>query len=272
MSFQPVIPTTGYAGWRFLLRTLETQRTAFTESKPIQQATDYFRENIGKVRTADDLLGDRRLLQVALSAFGLEADINSKAFVRKVLEGGTTDDGALANRLADKRYAAFSQAFGFGDAGEPRTGLKSFQDDIVARFKARSFESAVGEQNDQMRLALNVSSGLADAVSQSSTPRGQWFTIMGNQPLREVFESAFGLPAGFGRLDIDKQLEQFQQKSQANFGTEAPADFLKPENQEKLIRLFLIRSEISAGSSTSGGAIALSLLQSAPTVSQLRSR
>jgi len=77
MSFTPVIPMTGYAGWAFLSRTLERQQESFVESGTVKRAAEYFRENIGKATTAEALVGDRRLLEVALGAFGLEDDINA---------------------------------------------------------------------------------------------------------------------------------------------------------------------------------------------------
>ncbi len=72
MSFQPVVPLSGYVGWRFLERTIDAQQEAFNTSQPIARATDYFREKIAQVRTADDLVADRQLLSVALGAFGLD--------------------------------------------------------------------------------------------------------------------------------------------------------------------------------------------------------
>ena len=103
MSFQPVIPLTGYLGWRFLERTSDAQQDIFAKSQPVQRATDHFREKIGKVNSAADLVNDRQLLSVALGAFGLDADINNRAFIQKVLEDGTLSQDALANRLADNR-------------------------------------------------------------------------------------------------------------------------------------------------------------------------
>ncbi len=102
------------------------------KSPVIQRDTDYFLENIGKIDTAEDLVNDRRLLSVALGAFGLDEDIDSKYFIRKVLEDGTLDPEALSNKLADKRYLDFSQAFGFGDYGiPPRTKVSDFATEIV---------------------------------------------------------------------------------------------------------------------------------------------
>ena len=107
MTFQPVIPLSGYTGWRFLQRTLATQQATFNDSAPVKRATEQFRERIGGVRTAADLVKDRALLQVALGAFGLDDDIDNTYFVQKVLADGTTSDDALSSKLADKRYAAF---------------------------------------------------------------------------------------------------------------------------------------------------------------------
>lgn len=263
MSFQPVVPFTGYAGWRFLQSTLETQKTAFVETASFERQTTYFRENIGKIQTAEELVADRRLLQVALGAFGLDEDINNKAFIQKILEEGTLDDDALANRLADKRYAALAFEFGFGNLGA-RTGLTRFADDILARFADRQFERAVGEVNNDMRLALNLSSGLEDILAEDLSPNAQWFSVMGNSPLRTVFQTALGFPSSFGAIDIDQQLTAFKERSQSVFGTEEVADFADPAMQEKLVRLYLVRSEAAAFSASGTASIALTLLQSAP--------
>lgn len=260
MTFQPVIPFSGYTGWRFLQRTLETQTKAFVESPQIQRATDYFRENIATVRTVDDLMANRRLLEVALGAFGLDDDINNKAFIRKVLAEGTLKDDAFANRLSDKRYTEMARVFGFGDLGA-RTGLATFPDSIVKRYTARQFERAVGEQNDQMRLALNVSTGLQDVLTASSTKNGQWLGVMGNAPLRQVVQTAMGFSASFGQIDLDQQLDSFKDRARNVFGTDDLRDFTDPQLQDKLIRLYMIRAEASPASGFSAASVALSLLQ-----------
>lgn len=260
MTYQPVIPLSGYTGWRFLQRTLDTQTKAFTQSAEIKRVTDYFKENIGKVANVDDLMKDRRLLDVALKAFGLEDDINNKAFIRKVLAEGTIKDAAFANRLSDKRYAEFSRVFGFGDLGA-RTGLAIFPDSIITRFNSRQFEKAVGEQNGQMRLALNVGTGIKDVLSNSSTPTGQWLGVMGNVPLRTVFETALGFSSSFGQIDLDQQLVAFRSRAKTIFGTDDLKAFADPVVQEKLIRLYMVRAEAAASSGSTSASRALSLLQ-----------
>ncbi len=260
MTYQPVLPLSGYTGWRFLQRTLDTQTKAFTQSPEIKRATDYFKENIGKVRTVDDLMKDRRLLDVSLKAFGLDDDINNKAFIRKVLAEGTLKDGAFANRLSDKRYTEFARVFGFGDLGA-RTGLATFPDAIINRFNSRQFEKAVGDQDNDMRLALNLGTGIKDVLTNSSTSTGQWLGVMGNSALRVVFQTALGFSASFGQIDLDQQLVAFKSRARSVFGTDDLKSFTDTALQDKLIRLYMVRSEAAASSGSSPASRALTLLQ-----------
>lgn len=263
MSFQPVLPLSGLAGWHFLSRTREQQQASFASTPQMVRDVAYFAERIGSVRTAKELVGDRRLLSVALGAFGLEADLGSKAFVQKVLEGGSLDSSSLANRLADKRYLRMAEAFGFGDPGLPNTQLSDFAAQIVAAYQDRQFEAAVGAQRPELRLALGFSRDLTEILGAQKTENGRWYAVMGNTPLREVMQKALGLPKAFAALDIDRQLEDFKQAARQNFGTDDLARLAEPELAETVIRRFLLRSEVESQAGTSKGQMALLLLQSA---------
>ena len=113
MSFQPILPGTGLVGWKLLSRTMETQQAALNRSAEISRDTAYFAANIAKVDTAEQLVGDRRLLRVALGAYGLQEDIDNRYFIQKILADGTLAPDALANKMADDRYTQFAEAFGF---------------------------------------------------------------------------------------------------------------------------------------------------------------
>ncbi|HBQ37085.1 MAG TPA: flagellar protein [Rhodobacteraceae bacterium] len=262
--FQPVVPFGGFAGWSFLNRTIDNQKDAYAKSPEVARETKYFEDNIGKIKTAEDLVSNRRLLKVALEAFGLGDDINNKFFIRKVLEDGTLTNDALANKLSDKRYLKFSQAFGFGDFSVPSTTLSDFGSKITSAFKERQFETAIGNQNENFRLALGIDRELTEIAGKDLAEDTMWFTIMGNPPMRKVFETAFNLPKSFGTLDLDKQLETFKDKARSAFGDDGIKQFATPEKQEDLTRLFLLRADIQAlNINTSGSHTALTLLQNA---------
>lgn len=267
MMFSPVIPFGGYTGWTFLQRTQTAQRTAF-EADPVAKRDEaYFREKIGGIKTAEALVSDRRLLRVALGAYGLDGDINNKAFIRKVLDEGTLKVGTLANRLADKQYQAMSAAFGF-DLSVPRTQVSTFADKILTAYKARRFESAVGDQNNDMRLAMNARRELATLATKPSGPDTKWLTVIGNSPLRQVFETALGLPATFVGLDLDKQVGILRAKSERALGSGEVAQFSDPKQVEKLLRQFLVRAEVNGSGTVSSPA--LQLLQAGSGLLSLR--
>ncbi len=272
MSFTPALPLTGYAGWTFLNRTLATQSASLNATPENKRDEEYFRTNIGKIDTAEQLVNDRRLLKVALGAFGLENDINNKFFIQKVLQDGTLKTDTLANRLADKQYQKLSAAFGFGDFSTPRNKISDFPDKILAQYKTRQFEAAVGTQNSDFRLALNLQRELpAIAAKTTSTENAKWFSIMGSTPLRTVFQTALGLPSSTASLDLDVQLGIFKSRTKSQFGSETVAQFADPANMDKLVRRYLLRSETNAFAQSGTGNTALTLMQQALAASRNRS-
>ena len=261
MTFQPILLGSGFSGYQFLKRTLEDQQQNFNNSTVNKRETEYFRENIGKIQTAQQLVDDRRLLDVALRAFGLGEDINSKAFIEEVLREGTDNNEALANRLSDNRYAEFSEAFGFAEEFGPNTTLATQMELVIERFEVQEFEVAVGAQNDSMRQALNAEREMAELAASSISNDAKWFTVMGNPPLRSVMEKALGLPTSFSQQNIDSQLTTFKDRANSIFGSSEILIFAETENVDKLVRDFLVRDQLDQFSQTSPGSIALQLLQ-----------
>ncbi|MDP2062212.1 MAG: DUF1217 domain-containing protein [Phaeovulum sp.] len=261
MSFAPVIPFSGYAGWKFLGRTMQMQKAAFAASATLKRDEAHFREKIGGIRTAEDLVSDRRLLKVALGAFGLDSDIDNRFFIRKVLEEGTLDTSDLANRLSNKSYAEFSRAFGFGDYSTPRTVLSDFPDEILAAYGQRQFEAAVGETDNNMRLVLNAERELPKLAAKASSETTKWLTVIGSKPLAEVVRTALGFPASFSATNVDAQVSSLRRKASAMFGSSDPKLFADPANMDKLVKMYLLRAQTAAGLGTTKSA-ALQLLQS----------
>lgn len=260
MSFQPTVPLAGIAGWRFLERTAERQQAAFEKSPEIAREVAYFEEKIASVTSAAELVADRRLLKVALGAFGLETEIDKKAFIRRILEEGTNDPTDLASRLTDPAFRKLADAFGFGNAGGSQTATAGFAAKITSAYKTRAFEAAVGDANQNMRFAMNFRREIA-ALAEGAG--GSWYSILGSKPLRAVVEKAFGLPSSFGQIDIDKQRDTLMDKASAMFGSDSLTVFKDPAAVEKMITRFLARAQIEEGAIATGpAAAALTLLQS----------
>ncbi|MBS1167710.1 MAG: hypothetical protein H6R00_3735 [Proteobacteria bacterium] len=85
-----------------------------TAAQPdVKRATEYYKENIGKMTSVDGFLGNQRLYAYAMKAYGLEDMTYAKAFMRKVLDSDLSDAASFANKLVDKRYQDFAKAFSF---------------------------------------------------------------------------------------------------------------------------------------------------------------
>ncbi len=240
---QPLLPLDGILGFRFLERSLADQQDRFVSGARVERELAYFRERIAQIETAEELVGDYRLLRVALGAFGLGEEIDKRYFLRRVLEDGTTSSDALARKLVDPRYRAFSEAFGFGDPGGARTRVPGFADAIAEQYRIREFEVAVGEQNTDFRLALELKREIGAIAASPTADTAGWFRIMGSAPLRTVFEAALNLPGQVAQLDIERQRDVFEGRAVAVFGQRGVGQFTEPERVDRLIdRFFAVRS------------------------------
>ena len=144
----------------------------------------------------------------------------------------------------------------------PRTKLSTFADEILAQYRARSFETAVGEQNNTYRLAMNAERELPALAAKSTSATAKWYTVLGNAPLREVMQTALGLPKSFSSIDIDQQVTVLKARAEAAFGSSDLAQFKDMGKMEALTRRFLLQSEIQGQAvASSPAARALTLLQ-----------
>ncbi|WP_323763751.1 DUF1217 domain-containing protein [Marinovum sp.] len=265
MNYQPILPGTGLVGWKLLNRTMETQQAALNQSAEITRDTAYFEANIASVETAEQLVDDPRLLRVALGAYGLQDDLDNRYFIRKILEEGTRETDALANKMADDRYTQFAAAFGFDQFSGANTYSPAFAREVVDRFNRASFEQAVGIQDEALRIALYADRALPElATDNSATEDSRWFTVMGVPALRQMFQTALHLPDSFSQLDLDRQLDVFREKSHTRFGVSEVADFADPEVRERLVEQYLLQRQLKESTAYSGMSVALTLLQNSP--------
>jgi hypothetical protein len=261
MSFQPVIPLGGVAGWEFLKRTRERQESSFANTPRIRQSASAFAQSFAKMKTAQDLIENRQALVVVLGAFGLQGDVDNRAFIRKVISDGTVDRSALANRLADKRYLALAQELAHlapGGSGQPPAGLA---DSLTNRYRVSEFEIAVGKSDETMRFSLAFARKMPEIVDTMKSDAARWFAILGDPPTRKVVETALGLPKEFAGLNIDDQVARLQQAASKRFGITSAAEFSSPEMIEKVTQRYLLMNQVrEAQVGMSGAAVALTLL------------
>lgn len=262
MVFQPVIPLSGLAGWNFLQETYDTQLDTYSKSPSIERDIEYFKEKFAQPLAVEDFLSDPRLRRVTLTAFGLNGEEWKTGYIRNILEEVQDPESTFLQRLNNTQYTNFAEAL------EPANGqinlITSEIDTIAARYAAESFELAVGQQNDSMRLALNYRDGVSEVVTEDSSDEAILFKLLGSEPIRAVLDTALGIPADLAQLDIDRQAEYLDDRLKSQFGINSVQDLKDPEVVDQVLKRFQILAGINQNfASTSSASTALVLLGNA---------
>jgi hypothetical protein len=164
------------------------------------QSVAYYRDNITKVTSVDDLLNNRKLLTVALSAFQLEGSIDQKGILRKLLTQDPTATGSLASQLLDPRYKQFAQAFaGLRSDGGASVETPTSINTVLAGYQANEYGKWVSNNfNDPtIRQALFFQQTVQDTINISTT--GKLFTQFQQAP--DVLQAVSAYKSGISQVN-----------------------------------------------------------------------
>ena len=189
--------TTTTAAYLTVVQNLPRMQAMTAADPSVKTATAYYSANIGNVNSASDLVGNYRLLSYALNAFGLSDQINSKALITQVLEGGVSNPKSLANTLTDNRWKAFAAAFDFSGNGASSVSTTSAVATTTGNYVEQELESDQGSQNSGVQLALYFQR-VAPTVSNS-------YSILADPNLLKVLQTIFGLSPSVSASNIDTE-------------------------------------------------------------------
>ncbi len=165
----------------------------------VKTATDYYAANIGNVSSISDLVDNYRLLSYALSAYGLGDQVNNKALVTQVLEGGVSSSKALANTLSNPNWAKFAAAFNFVANGASSISTSSAVSTTEAAYGEQQLENQQGQQDVGVQLALYFQR-VAPTISSS-------YNVLGDENLLEAFQTIFGVTLNtYGSVDTNASI------------------------------------------------------------------
>ena len=263
MVFQPVLPLSGLGGWAFLQSTYDSQLETYSSSAQIKNDIDYFTEKLSKPIAVEDFVTDGRLRRIALTSFGLAEESWKTGYVRTVLDEVQDPESTFLARLNNEAYSDFANALRPNSEG--MINLASAQVERMAgQYAAESFEAAVGEQDNAMRLSLNYQSEIAGLVNADATDQTNLYRMLGSVPVRTVMETALGLPSEFATLDIDRQAEILDEELQKKFGISSISDLSQPDVIDRVIQRYQVLDSLNQNvAATGSAATALTLLSNA---------
>ncbi|WP_375208904.1 DUF1217 domain-containing protein [Hyphomonas jannaschiana] len=216
-------------------------------------------EKLSHRLTVDEFMSDRRLLRVTMTAFGLGGEEWKGGFIRKALEEVGDPESTFLARLNNTKYTKFAEALAPIDGSIIMSSGELAK--IAVNFEAQSFRTAVGEVDDSMRLALNFQAEIPEMTGNDASDKTILYRILGDVPVRTVFETAFSLPQGISSLDLDRQADIFKEKITSVLGINDLSELAEPDVTEKLIHRYLAMETIEKGSTSySSASAALTLL------------
>ena len=192
---QNVITT--FTSYRLISQNIGQSLQRVAEQPDVARDTEYYLSKIGTIKSVDDFMADSRIYNYALKAHGLEDMAYAKAFIRKVLTEGATNEESFANKLTDNRYVELAKTFNFADHGEVATTFTKAQSGVVDLYKRQTLEVDAGSENAGVRLALYFERNASKITSPMD--------ILADEALSQVVMTAFGWPSEIAASNIDKQ-------------------------------------------------------------------
>ena len=152
----------------------------------VKTATAYYAANIGKVKSISDLVGNYRLLSYALTAYGLGDQVNNKALVTKVLEGGDTRHQRRSPTRSPTPTGRSSPQPSISSArGATSVTSSTAVATTKAAYTEQTLETQQGKQDVGVQLALYFQR-VAPTIKSA-------YSVLGDKNLLEAFQTIYGI-------------------------------------------------------------------------------
>jgi len=205
----------------------------------VTQATKYFQANIGKITSADQFVKNTRLFNYAMTAFGLSDMTYAKTLIKKVLEQGTANSTALANKLNNPKILALAQAFNFSANGASTTTTAAATTDVVSKYVMQTLETNQGTQYPGVQLALYF--------QQNASKITDGYSILADSKLLSVVQTTLGISAYTSAENIDTQAKQFDRLL-------TYSDFKTPQKVQNFLERFTAQYDLNNPTATTSNA------------------
>ncbi|MEF2071709.1 DUF1217 domain-containing protein [Consotaella aegiceratis] len=228
---------TASLNYQIISRNLEKTLENTSQKPAVETATEKFRASLSSIKTVDDFMASDEVYQYAVKAYGLEDMAYAKAYIRKVVSEGVTDSDSFANKLTDSRYKALASAFTFDEDGNATFDASTLEQTVVDKYTRQTLEEDAGDQNEGTRLALYFQRK-AEAGEITSA-----YSILADEALLEVAQTALGFDSSTGSIDIDKLADMYGDRIDIE-------DLQDPEELDKFLKQFLAMYDMENDSSS----------------------
>jgi hypothetical protein len=205
--------------------------------------TTYYGNTIGSVTSVDDLIGNDRLLDYALTAYGIDPATASPTMIRQVLTSDLSDPNSYANTLTNTSYRNLAAAFHFGtdgsivgtDGAQSATDVETTKNQYLTNYD----DAAVAADNkatSNYNSLINTKSSVDDLLKDNDlyTYALQAFGLDPNTEsktkIKQVLTSDLSNPASFANTQGDARYRKLA--AAFNFGTDGKAQQIRRAETE----------------------------------------
>ena len=190
-----------FTSYQLITKDISKSIDRIEQQPTVDRDTKYYLANITKVKSIDDFVNNDRLFKYAMKAYGLEDMDYAKAFMVKALKEGVSDPKSFANKLTDRRYAAFVSAFNFAANGADATIYNKAQQLVTKNYATQAQIAGLDPNSDYVKGETTYY--LANITKVKSVD-----DLMGNSRLYTYALAAFGLDSATENKDLIKQVLQ----------------------------------------------------------------
>lgn len=216
----------------------------FKKSPLVQRELEAFDKSIAKLTSTDDFFKDRRLVSFVTQAFGKPDEAQFIGRLRAVLSEPVDQDDALMYRLNDRRFEEMARTLQFAESGLDQLRDPDVQAQLKESYLEYAYEQEIAAENPAIANALYFERNAGKITD--------YFEALGDQTIRNVFQTVFGLPDQLALQSLTSQREAFASR----FDLE---DLQDPKYIQKTVRQYLATVDINNGPATSGNAWQLQL-------------
>lgn len=206
--------------------------------KKADEESSYYTSTITGIKTLEEFLDDRRLVDFVLTAKGIDPTTVTDEFLAEAFASDLMDPESFVNQQTDTRFAELVGTFNFDSEGNlnrdaPAT-VQSLGQMIETQnlYLRQTLETEQGNENAGVRLALYFER-MAGSITDA-------YGILGDEALMEFFRVTFSMPTELGNMDIDQQAKIIESKLDLS-------DLDDPEKLQKLVQRFTIMYDLENG-------------------------
>ena len=143
-----------------------------TAAEPTVKAqTEYYKQNIGSVKTPSDLVNNYRLFSYVMTAYGMGDQVYAKGLVQKVLDQGTYNSNNLAYKLNNPNMLALAKAFDFVGDGPSATSSTAAQTTVVNNYLQQTMDDEQGTIESRRSASFVFSAACTGHKERLQYPR-----------------------------------------------------------------------------------------------------